>query len=178
MSVVRKNPDVAQATKVGDPTLVDPTPMSATQVVQEATRAAMGTSGEKGISVERVDGSATPPPNEPAPRSDTPSANGTGLSQPGAVADPNELKPGTAAIANPPAQNAAPDPNELKPNTADSQGTGDQALPPPPQVNELQQGQSSSSASADASSTAQATDEEISSSKKKKKKGLKKIVPF
>jgi outer membrane protein assembly factor BamD len=177
MSVVRKNPDVAQATKVGDPTLVDPTPMSATQVVQEATRAAMGTSGEKGISVERVDGSATPPPNDPAPRSDSPSANGTGLSQPGPVADPNELKPGTAPTVNPPAQAAVADPNELKPNTPDPQNTGDQALPPPPQVNELQQGQSSSSASADTSS-AQATDEEISSSKKKKKKGLKKIVPF
>ncbi len=176
MSVVRKNPDVAQATKVGDPTLVDPTPMSATQVVQQATRAAMGTSGEKSISVETVGGSATPPPNEPAPRSDTPSANGSGLSQPGAVADPNELKPGTAPTANPPAQNAVPDPNELKPNTPDSQSTTEQALPPPPQVNELQQGQSSSSASADANS--QATDEEISSSKKKKKRGLKKVVPF
>jgi outer membrane protein assembly factor BamD len=176
MSVVRKNPDVAQSTKVGDPTLVDPTPMSATQVVQQATRAAMGTSGEKGISVETVGGSATPPPNEPAPRSDTPSANGSALSQPGAVADPNELKPGTAPTANPPAQNAVPDPNELKPNTPDSQSTAEQALPPPPQVNELQQGQSSSSASADANS--QATDEEISSSKKKKKRGLKKVVPF
>jgi hypothetical protein len=150
--------------------------MSATQVVQQAARAAMGTSGEKTISIETVDGSATPPPNEPAPRSDTPSANGSALNQPGAVVDPNELKPGTAPSVNPPVQAPTPDPNELKPNTADSQSTGDQALPPPPQVNELQQGQSSSSASTDAS--AQATDEEISSSKKKKKKGLKKIVPF
>ena len=178
MSVVRKNPDVAQATKVGDPTLVDPTPMSATQVVQQATQAAMGTSGEKGITVETVDGSATPPPNEPAPRSDTPAAAGSAFSQPGAAADPNELKPAAVPSANPPASNAAPDPNELKPNPTDSQSTSNQALPPPPQVNELQQGQSSSSASADASSTAQATDEEISSSKKKKKRGLKKVVPF
>ena len=178
MSVVRKNPDVAQATKVGDPTLVDPTPISATQVVQEATRAAMGTSGEKGISVERVDGSATPPPNEPAPRSDVPAGNGSVFGQPGTAADPNELKPAVIPSANPPATNAAVDPNELKPNATDGQGTRDQALPPPPQVNELQQGQSSSSASADAGSTAQATDEEISTSKKKKKKGLKKIVPF
>jgi hypothetical protein len=176
--VVRKNPDVAQATKVGDPTLVDPTPISATQVVQEATRAAMGTSGEKGISVERVDGSATPPPNEPAPRSDVPAGNGSVFGQPGTAADPNELKPAVIPSANPPATNAAVDPNELKPNATDGQGTRDQALPPPPQVNELQQGQSSSSASADAGSTAQATDEEISTSKKKKKKGLKKIVPF
>ena len=176
MSVVRKNPDVAQATKVGDPSLYDPTPMSATQVVQQAAQAALGTSGEKGISVETIDGSSTPPPNEPAPRSDTAVASGSALSQPGAPADPNELKPATASNTNLPAQSAAPDPNELKPNTADNQSTGEQALPPPPQVNEIQLGKSSSSASVDA--TAQATDEEISSSKKKKKRGLKKVVPF
>ena len=69
--------------------------------------------------------------------------------------------------------NAAPDPNELKP--ADS--GNDQALPPPVQVNEIQQGQSSSSAKASADNTP-ASDQEISSSKKKKKRGLKKVVPF
>jgi outer membrane protein assembly factor BamD len=178
MSVVRKNPDVAHATAVGDPTLVDPTPMSATEVVRAATSAAMGGSGEKGITVERVDGSTTPPPNDPAPRSDTPVAGGSPFAQPGAAADANELKPAADPGANSPAPNVAADPNELKPNTSDSQGTGGQALPPPTQVNELQQGQSGSSASADTSSNSQASDEDISSSKKKKKKGLKKIVPF
>jgi len=56
--------------------------------------------------------------------------------------------------------------------------SGDQALPPPAQVNEIQNGQSSSPATASADNSAPATDEEISSSKKKKKKGMKKIVPF
>jgi outer membrane protein assembly factor BamD len=174
MSVVRKSPDVAQATKVGDPTLVDPTPMSATSVVQEATRAAMGSAGEKSISIEKVDGSGAPPPNEPAPRSDTPPAGGSPFGQAAAAPDPNELKPTAAPDANQPAPNAAPDPNELKPDAVPA----DQTLPPPPQVNEIQQGQGSSSVSTDASSSAAATDEDISSSKKKKKKGLKKVVPF
>src|SRR5438093_8045 len=39
----QKHPDVAQATKVGDPTLVDPQIVSATEVVLRATRAIMGT---------------------------------------------------------------------------------------------------------------------------------------
>jgi hypothetical protein len=68
---------------------------------------------------------------------------------------------------------APADPNELKPTDS----AGDQALPPPPQVNEIQTGQSSSSATASADNTP-ASDADLSSSKKKKKKGLKKIVPF
>ena len=74
--------------------------------------------------------------------------------------DPNELKPTASA-----------DPNELKPTDA----AGDQALPPPPQVNEIQQGSSSAVATAD---NTPASDAELSSSKKKRKKGLQKIVPF
>ena len=172
-----KHPDVAQATKVGDPALVDPTPVSATEVVQGAARAALGTSGEKTVSIEKVDGTGAPPPNEPAPRSDAPPATGSPFGRTAPAADPNELKPTPAPNANEPRPNAPPDPNELKPNPPDTAASGEQAPPPPPQVNEIQQGQSSSSASADSTST-QASDEEISSSKKKKKKGLKKIVPF
>ena len=165
-----KHPDVAQATKVGDPTLVDPNPVSATEVVRDATKAMMGMPGGKSVSVETVN-SGTPPPNEPAPRSDTPPPIGSPFGQPGTPVDANELKPNTAVAPNVP---APPDPNELKPNQPDN--PGEQAAPPPAQVNEIQPGQSSS-ASAD-SASAQATDEEISSSKKKKKKGLKKMVPF
>src|SRR5580658_3117918 len=42
MKSFEKHPNVSDATKVGEPTLVDPTPMSATQVMQAATRAAIG----------------------------------------------------------------------------------------------------------------------------------------
>jgi len=165
-----KHPDVATATKVGDPSLVDPTPVSAQDVSRQEFTAAVGGGGEKSISVETLK-SGTPAPNEAPPRSDTP-ATGSPFRQPAAAPDPNELKPAEPAAKAPSAAVPA-DPNELKP-TAESQSSGDQALPPPPQVNEIQQGNSSSGSA----SSSQASDQEISSSKKKKKKGLKKVVPF
>ncbi len=178
MSVVKKGPDVAQAAKVGDPTLVDPTPVSANQLATETMRQAFGQpAGEHTLSVETVNG-RTPAANEPAPRSDAP---GQPFARPNAAAstpDPNELKP-TAPDANALAPNGPPDPNELKP-AADSQAST-APLPPPVQVNEIQQGQSSSGTGAAASSSSSsdlASDKDISSSKKKKKKGLKKIITF
>ncbi len=171
-----KHPDVAQATKVGDPALVDPTPVSATEVARETVRAAMGGSGEHDVSVEKVEG-GTPPPNQAAPRSDTPPANSSPFARPNTGAGGNDLQPAAPRPASPTSSPAA-DPNELKP---DAPSTNDQALPPPAQVNEIQQGagQPGSSASADSSSRDQlADDSDLSSSKKKKKKGLKKIVPF
>jgi outer membrane protein assembly factor BamD len=181
MGVVRKGPDTAMAAKVGEPTLVEPTPVSAQDVTRATMQSLMpAAGGEKGISVEKVDASGVPAANEPAPRSDTPVPAGSPFAQPTPpVADPNELKP--TADAAPPAANIAPDPNELKPN---ADASGGAALPPPPQVNEIQQGQggaqaaSSSSSATAADANAQASDEDLSSSKKKKKKGLKKIVPF
>lgn len=180
MSVVRKGPDVAQAAKVGDPTLVDPTPMSANQLAGETMRQAFGApAGEHSLSVETVKG-GTPGANEPAPRSDATSANGQPFARPNPVRapDPNELRP-SAPDPNELKPTGPPDPNELKP-AADSQSAG-AAVPPPVQVNEIQQGQTSSSSGAVASSSSSsdlASDKDISSSKKKKKKGLKKIVAF
>ncbi len=69
-----KHPNVAQASKVGEPTLVDPTAMSASQMMQQATRAALGIGGGPGsnsVSVETVKGGALAP-DQPAPRSDSP----------------------------------------------------------------------------------------------------------
>ncbi len=72
----QKHPDVARATKIGEPALVDPKGMSATEVVNNVTRAMLGApagGGEKSIAIEvPKDGSGAPPPNEPAPRSDNP----------------------------------------------------------------------------------------------------------
>ena len=184
-----KHPSVAQAAKVGEPTLVDPTPVSASQVMQQASRAAMGTGAADGnsVSVQTV-GSGVPGPGQPAPRSDSPaptadavpadSAASAGGPVPPAASQPdaNELKP-----------NAAPaDPNELKPNVSQDAG---QALPPPQQVNEIQAGtasQPSASGPASASATSassstdagEADDATVASSKPKKKKGIHKIVPF
>jgi outer membrane protein assembly factor BamD len=161
MSVVKKGPDVASASRVGEPNLVETTPLAARDVVRSEAMGAMEPAHKGVLGVEIV--KADQPVADAAPPSDAaPAASPFG--QPGAAPpagpDPNELKPNTA------------DPNELKPADTGS----DQALPPPPQVNEIQSGASSSSA-AGADSTP-ATDQEISSSKKKKKTGLKKIIPF
>jgi hypothetical protein len=193
-----KHPSVAEATKVGEPTLVDPTPVSAHQVMQQATQAALGTGGSDShsLSVETV-GNGVPGPGQPAPRSDAtapPDAAvpaGSAASTGGAAApaanqpDPNELKPNVVAPA---------DPNELKPNVGQDSG---QALPPPQQVNEIQsgtaaqsagggtaaagtaEGKSSGDPSASSSTDANdADDATVASSKHKKKKGIHKIVPF
>jgi outer membrane protein assembly factor BamD len=164
MNLVKKGPDVANAAKVGDPSLADPEPVAATSVVRAETFAAAGVSDNSvGVEIVKPD---QPSDTAAAPDNTTPVGGSpfgrttTPITSPGA-ADPNELKPTAAA-----------DPNELKPTDS----AGDQALPPPPQVNEIQQGQSSSASAAAADNTP-ASDAELSSSKKKKK-GLKKILPF
>ncbi len=165
MGIVKKGPDVANAAKVGEPSLADPEPVAATSVIRSETFGAAGVS-EKSVGVEIVKPDQPPadtaaPPADATPGGGSPFGRTTTAITPLGAADPNELKPSAPA-----------DPNELK--LADT--GGDQALPPPPQVNEIQQGPSSSSASTDNSTPA--SDADLSSSKKKKKKGLKKIVPF
>lgn len=182
MSVVKKGPDVDMAAKVGDPTLVDPTPVAANQESLRTTREAMGLPvGDHSLSVEAV-GTGTPGANEPAPRSDTPAAPASAdpFARTNTAADPNELKP--TAPANELKPSGTPDPNELTPTPGtQTAAASSQPAPAPVQVNEIQSGQANSStsqtASADASSSL-ATDKDISSSKKKKKKGLKKILTF
>ncbi len=172
VGLMKKGPDVAQAAKVGEPDLVEPQAVAAKDVIGQETRAAAaaaaaGMGANDTASVQIVPPAqlgATAPPSEATSNGLSP-LTPPAANTPPAGPDPNELKPITT-----------PDSNELKP--VDS-GT-DQALPPPPQVNEIHQGQSSSSSSAAAASAdnTPASDQDISSSKKKKKKGLKKIVPF
>jgi outer membrane protein assembly factor BamD len=176
----QKHPDVAQASRVGEPTLVDPQVVSATAVVQEATRAMTGgaSADKNAVSIETIGKGAPPPPDQAAPRSDSPppeaaTAPADTVAPP---ADSNELKPNEPA-----------DPNELKPNVGDNSA---RAAPPPTQVNEIQQGPDAQTASGQAangskpgdaaSSSADDKDYDatVSSSKHKKKKGLRKVVPF
>ncbi len=176
MGVVRKGPDVAQASKVGDPTLVDPTPIAARDVVNTSMRQAMGLpGGDRSVQVETVNGAGTPGANEPLPRSDAPpAANADPFAHVSTPADPNELKP--AADASAPKPTGAPDPNELTP----AAGASDAPAVAPVQVNEIQPGQAAANGAATSSSsaTAMASDQDISTSKKKKKKGLKKVLAF
>jgi outer membrane protein assembly factor BamD len=181
MGVVKKGPDMATAAKVGEPTLVDPTPVAANQVAGDTMRRALGPAagGEHGVSVETVN-SGAPGPNEPAPRSDAPAppANADPFARINTpAADPNELKP-AAPDPNELKPTGPPDPNELKP-TAGTQSAASAVAAPPVQVNEIQQAQSPSGDNATSSSSSTlASDQDISSSKKKKKKGLKKVISF
>jgi outer membrane protein assembly factor BamD len=182
MSAFERHPDVAPAAKLGDPTLTDPTPVSAHEIVAAASRVAMGTKNDS-LSVQPVNNN--PGENQPAPRSDatgtdsgTPNADANpaagDANSPATAPDPNELKP-SATASDPPAQ-AAADPDELKPNVP-----SDQPAPPPAQVNEIQQGGSTPTAApnagADANSQQLADDKDLASSKHKKKKGLRKLIP-
>ncbi|HEX3822438.1 MAG TPA: outer membrane protein assembly factor BamD [Candidatus Sulfotelmatobacter sp.] len=167
MGVIKKGPDVARAATVGEPTLVDPDPVAANQVIRNETFGAAGLSDKTSIGVEVVkqpgQGDAAVPSTTDANSPTSPFARPAGTEAPPA-ADPNELKPSAPAA----------DPNELKP--ADS--GADPSLPPPVQVNEIQQEQSSSAATKSTDDSAPASDQDLSSSKKKHKKGLEKLNPF
>jgi outer membrane protein assembly factor BamD len=167
MGLIKKGPDVSQAAHTGDPALVDPEPVAATQIVQRETLAAAGVpeKGENTVGVqilnEKQPGTTEAPPADTTPAlggGSTFGSTAAGTATPPAQ-DPNELKP------------AVQDPNELKPTDSGA----DASLPPPTQVNEIQSG--SSSATSKYSDNTPASDADLSSSKKKKH-GLKKIVPF
>ena len=182
MGVFARHPDVSGATKVGDPALTDPTPVSASALVQQANRVALGTKPDNHTVSVTTTGTGAPAENEPAPRSDSPrpeTAPATG-DQAAQQPDPDELKPAASALnAGDPKDAAAPDPNELKPTVS----TDSQPVPAPAQVNELAQGSGGAAATADhgngsASNQDLADDNAIASSKHKKKKGLRKVIPF
>jgi outer membrane protein assembly factor BamD len=187
-----KRPDVSQAATKGEPTMVDPEPMSPTEVAKAAGRAASGPDNHT-LSVETT-GTGAPPPSDAAPRSDTPAAADTTAPTTGADAaassaagvevipennsnaapDPNELKPDAATASAGAA--VSTDPNELKPNVAQDSAP----LPAPSQVNEISgsSAQTTSSAANTAPDQQPADDKDISSSKHKKKAGLQKLNPF
>jgi outer membrane protein assembly factor BamD len=178
MSTFGRHPNVAPATRMGEPALTDPTPVSASTLVQQASHVAMGGGkGNNSLSVQTLKGGPTE--SDPAPRSDTPTADSASApADPNAAPpqpDPNELKP--TATATDPASAAAPDPNELKPEVS-----ADQPAPAPAQVNEIQQNGGSADAAQGASNNADgqqlADDKDLASSKHKKKKGLlHKVIP-
>jgi outer membrane protein assembly factor BamD len=182
MGTISRHPDTSSAAKVGDPTLINPTPVSATGIVQAANRVAIGAkgSGSESISAKTINGVGAPPENQPAPRSDTPTtADVPPVHSSAPPPDPNELKP-TNTDATADAKTAAtPDPNELKPNVSPDPAPA-QA---PAQVNEITQGSgggiaTDDSSKASASNQELADDNAIASSKHKKKKGIRKVIPF
>ena len=165
-----KHPDVAKAAHVGEPTLVDPEPVTPLGVVRElSTAMSGGNSANTKLKVETLNGAV--PPSQEVPRSDA-QASDTGTAPPQQQpAEPVPVQLNAAAVELKP---NVPDANELKPNVA----ADPNALPPPTQANEIQAANSSSSTVSSSSKSSKDDLVDISSSKKKKKKGLGKLNPF
>jgi outer membrane protein assembly factor BamD len=166
MGLIKKGPDVSQATTVGEPRLDDPEPISATKVRQDDAKAFLDSATSRTNSVGVKVTNQSQPANGVPAADNIPSPNPFGApsaaaTPPATVSnDPNELKPNQPA-----------DPNELPPTNSGV----DTSLPPPTQVNEIQ---NLSSSTAKANDSTPASDQDISSSRRKRKKGFKKINRF
>jgi len=181
MENFRHGPDVSEATKVGEPTLVDPKQASAPDMVREAnasvTSILSGAGVGNSVTLEKLNPGATPGANAPVPHSDA---------TPGASATPaGDAPPSTDG------GNAAPPPvapeTEMKNDMAPAaNNNGPAPAPPPTQVNDLANAPPSNSSppnsgSANASSSssqqqAPPADSNTESSSKKKKKHH--LIPF
>ena len=176
---MKKHPDLTIATKVGEPTLNDPKPTSAPEIIRDANALANGTGAATGkVSAETVKDVNGVPVNQPVPRSDStpPPPEGVG-----------ELKPSpdaaSAAPASAPANstptNSAPADVSGSSTATDGTTANPAPAPAPAQVNEAASSSSSSTNAADGtSSNAPVDPKKSSSSKKKQKKGLRKVIPF
>ena len=170
MENFHKGPNVAEATKVGEPTLVDPKQASAPDLVRAANSSVMSSlvnlnGSNNKVSVERVDAGGPPPGNALVPRSDAaPGAAGAAVS--------------TAPTASGSADNTAvPElQNDLQPATSGDPGGAPEKAPP--QVNDAApvaggaQPAPVASSSGTPAPAAAANPTTESTSKKKKKKLL------
>ncbi|HYG98280.1 MAG TPA: outer membrane protein assembly factor BamD [Terriglobales bacterium] len=208
MLTFRKRPDIAQASKVGEPTLVDPKPTNAPEIVRHASDVLSGKNaeGNQQVSIEQV-GTGAPPTSDAVPRSDTqvdpnaapqqdngiPSltpigeqpaaqpAAGQGTAAP-ATQTPMTTNPGMQPTAAP-AQPASTVQQSAPAQPALAQTGSQEAVPnaAPPQVPSQvndAKGSEGDEASASSDSKKQDDSKNVSSSKKKKKKGLGKLNPF
>jgi outer membrane protein assembly factor BamD len=188
MENFKKGPDVTDATKVGEPTLVDPKQVSAPDMVRAASTSIMGSMpGASKVGVERVANGALPAANAPVPRSDAAAG-----STPAAAATPPPAETESGGSSDAPPSNAAADnsavpemKNDLQP--AVSTPPPGSTAPPPTPTNDAattpsasDSGAQTTPAAANSSTTAPATasssttaapanDNTESSSKKKKK---------
>jgi len=161
-----RRPDVSQASKVGEPTLVPPPETSALDVAEQAQRALAGPgsgTGTGAVSLEAGAAGTVPPVSQPIPRS--PGSNSAPATAAGGSVPDNavpELKP-VGDLAQPVTQPPQAPPTQVNEAAGDSQSASSTA-------SSTQQGSSSSSNSTQGSNDAQ------SSSKAKKKK--RKLWPF
>jgi len=174
---MHRGPDTSQAARIGEPTLVDPKPTNAPDIVRATTQALMAAGGNAegaaAISVETVKTPGGPGANQPVPRSDGQPAS----TAPEADTGIPELRP-----INPPDNAGAADTGAAGSSAASS----NKSPAPPAQVNEAagdqanpaKENSAAAAPAADASSSAPVDKDTASTSKKKKKKGLGKLNPF
>ncbi|HUI83593.1 MAG TPA: outer membrane protein assembly factor BamD [Candidatus Binatia bacterium] len=172
MENFHKGPDVSEADKVGEPTLVDPRQASAPDMVRAANASVNSMlEGNNHVTVEQVSNGATPPENAPVPRSDAaPGSTAAAGSTTGAA---DAAPADTGAAPNGPVEGS-----EMKNDLAPASSA---PLPPPSQVNDLAGSNSSSSpqqpaASSSSQQQAPAANSDTESSSKKKKKHH--LLPF
>ena len=187
MENFRKGPDVSDATKVGEPTLVDPKQASAPDLVRAANSSIISSmSGSNKVGVERVGNGATPGANAPVPRSDAAAAASAGSTPAeGSAAGATPVTPpaeaATGAAETGPPSGAAPDnsavpemKNDLQP--AASTPPPGASPPPPAPINDAAAASTSAGSTQPAASSdsaqqaAPAADTNTESSSKKKKK--------
>jgi outer membrane protein assembly factor BamD len=149
----RKGPDVAAATKVGEPTMVEPRQTSATDVIKQA-EAALG-----GI----------PKPEEGAPAE-------AGEVPDRAIQPAGDAEGGTEIeVIN---NEQAPQANEATPGSNRPWVEGQGAKPAETEQTTQTEEQQTSSSTTVAEGDDKDDKKNTSSSKKKKKKGLRKLIPF
>ena len=204
MSNFTRHPEMAEAARVGEPTLVDSKPTSATEVVAEASRALVGGtaagSGTSAVSVETVQPGSTPPPNQPVPRSDDahapatgPAAASNGADTAGAVPSAGGTTPAastdsnsggiedltTSTDSNNAQGSVQASPSAAKGAASQPANSNDGLTTPAPAPAQINDAGGSGTASAQSANAqgAQASDQGSSSSSKKKKKKHK-VIPF
>jgi outer membrane protein assembly factor BamD len=184
MENFHKGPDVSEAARVGEPTLVDPKQASAPEMVRSANESVKtvleGDGGGNRITVETVKNGAAPPENAPVPHSDA--AAGSDTAGASAASAPAATTSGGASDATTPSGQAAG--SEMQNDLPASGDASSAPLPAPTQVNDLANSPSSSGAAASgaapassggaaassSSSTAPPVNTDTESSSKKKKK--------
>jgi outer membrane protein assembly factor BamD len=175
---LHRGPDTSLAVRVGDPTLVDPKPTNAPDIVRANAAAIMAASGKTGggetgtgsVMVDAVK-SGVLQPNQPVPRSDA---------QPGAAPADNSADTGTPELRPLPSSDSSSTGTDTgtASSPAESSNKG-QSPAPPAQVNEAAGEQGNAAASSSNASSSSSSDKDTTStSKKKKKKGLGKLNPF
>jgi len=198
-----KRPDIAEASKVGEPTLIDPKQVDAPTMMHHVNDVLSGAAGagSGAVSVEKG-GSGVPGPNQPIPRSEgaTPDPNAATPTGPSTAAGTSAnstavtTTSGAAASTGQPDQSpAATGIGELSPmtsapgttanqttppqtNPGASDQTGSVPAPPPAQVNDLNTGGSSSSkdTSAEATTNTQTSNSDDKNKDKDKKESSSK----